>query len=121
MNPDYSTPPPSYQVMKLGQAKREFPEEPAFTIDGYYETWGLTDEDWCYVNWYTGLKGEPKKPLIITHSAMDYEYPGRFDTFEDACRMAWHSYMHHELLGYKTPKPEIDSNTIPLLIFFRSS
>lgn len=46
--------------------------------------------------------------MVIAFSVMDYECPGRFETFEDACRMAWHGHMHQELLGYKTPKPEID-------------
>lgn len=106
--PDYTNPPPHYQVMTIANARQEYPEDPIATIKDFCKTFELEDGHWCYINWYRALDDLPRRPMVIAMTTMDKEWPGRFETYEAACRMAWYSHLQTEMLGCNTPMQEID-------------
>lgn len=105
--PNYTEPPPHYQVMTVGEALMEHPEDVVFT-PLYRNAFGVKDHHWCYVSWYRPLMKNPRKPMVIAITTMDEEYPGNFETYEEACRMAWYSHVLFEMLGCNMERRDID-------------
>ena len=108
MKPDSENPPPHYQVMTVGQAKREHPKDAIFTVGDYCNNFGIKDKNWCYVMWSQSLPEMERNPSVIAIMSLDKKFPGLFETYEEACRMSWLSYLRWEVLNHTISALEID-------------
>lgn len=105
--PDYANPPPHYQVMTIGQARQEYPEFSTFRIKDYCKSFEIKDEHWCYVWHLKGWLSAKRKPISLA-SGYDGDKVSHFVTREEACRMAWLSFVRFEYLTDGLTMREID-------------
>lgn len=109
MKPDYTNPPPHFQVMTIAQARSEFPEDSTFTIERFCESFGLREDHWCYVMWSSGLRNQPRRPSVIAVRTNDPKEANPFETRESACRQAWLGYLRWEELHHEISDEYADS------------
>ena len=106
--PDYTKPPPHHQFMTIAEARKEHSKDAIFTADNgrWCKAFEVDDDHYCYVKRVqSGLPGVARYPFIV---ALDELNATPFVTREEACRMAWLSFLRFEYLTPNLTTQEID-------------